>query len=91
MSNFYIISFDPNLADTATLHEYIKNSSKYLNWWHYLSSAYIVKTNDNLAGVQADLQRNWPSNRYFIVKIDPRYYDGWINNEAYQWFRDNVN
>lgn len=91
MANFYMLVIDPSIVNTATLHAYIKNSPKYFNWWHYLSSAYVLKTNDNLAGTQADIQKNWPNGRYFLIKVDPNHYDGWINQDAYNWFKENVN
>ena len=90
MANFYLIAVDKD-KDTTALHNFIDSSPMFINWWHYISSAYIVKTNDNLAGVQAALQRNWPNNRYLLIKVDPTYRDGWLNPEAYQWFRDNAN
>lgn len=90
MSNFYMLVFDPPIVNATKLHTYISKSPKYSSWWHYLSSAYVLKTNDNLAGVQADILRNWPDNRYFLIKINPNYYDGWVNQDAYNWFKNNV-
>jgi hypothetical protein len=87
VANFYAIIFDPTIVDTAKLHKLIDDSPKFFDWWHYLNSAYIVKTNDNLNGVQAFLQKSWPNNRYFIIKVNPLYNDGWINPDAYEWFK----
>lgn len=90
MANFYIISFDPEKTDSTGLHRIIKDSSTFISWWHYISSVYIVKTNENLAGVHAELQRKWPNNRYIIIKLDPQHRNGWLNHDAWEWFRKKV-
>jgi hypothetical protein len=91
MANFYLITIDPQTSNQTALHQVIANNPVFINWWHYLSSTYIVKTNENLVGVQAELQKKWPKNRYLLIKVDPKHRDGWLVPDAWKWFKDNVN
>ena len=90
MANFYLIAYDPAKTDTVSLNEFIKNNPKFINWWHYIKSMYLIKTNDNLAGVHQELLKQWPKNRYLVIKVDPTYRNGWLNPEAWKWFQKNV-
>jgi hypothetical protein len=88
MASFYMISFDADKVDTASLHTVIKSSGQFLTWWHYLSSTYIVKSNNTVFQITDDLITKWPNQRFVIVKIDPYTYSGWLNKDAWQWFKD---
>lgn len=91
MANFYLISFDPSTIDTTALHKVIANSSSFIAWWHYLGSAYLVKTTSkNLAGVHTEILEKWPNNRFLIIKVDPAIRNGWLPPDAWEWFKKHV-
>lgn len=89
-ANFYYISYDPSTTDTSRLHKII-DSQGFNTWWHYLKSGYIIKTTKhNLADIHEILQKDWPGNRYLIIKLDPRYRNGLLAPDAWAWFKRNV-
>lgn len=87
MASFYMISFDADKVDTSALHKVIKESDLFITWWHYLSSTYIVKSHRTVHQVTDELLTKWPNQRFVIVKIDPSAHSGWLNKDAWDWFK----
>jgi hypothetical protein len=90
MANFYIISYDPSTTNSAGLHKIIENNPDITHWWHYIKTAYLVKTTNNLDGIHSAILREWPNNRYLIIKVNPEYRNGWLPPDAWAWFKKNA-
>ena len=89
MANFYLVAFDPHKTDSMAMHQVIKNMPT-VSWWHYFGSTYIIKSNRTLQKISDEITLKWPRQRFLIVKIDPTVRNGWLQPDAWQWFRKQI-
>jgi len=84
----YTITFDPHKVDADALYSVI-NSSPYIStWWHYLGSTYLIKSEYSTSTICDYIIQKWPKQRFFIAKIDPYQYSGWLPPKAWEWIRN---
>ena len=86
-NKFYILVFDPSRAGLAVeLHKQIKACPYIGDWWHYIGSAYIIKSQYTLATIQDYLTKNTPESRqYLLVEVNLHNNNGWLPQEAWDW------
>lgn len=85
---FILISYDlaqPYMEYTP-LFETIKQCSK--TWWHYLESVWIINTDLSVSDCQIRIKSVLrPSDKLFIVEINPNNMKGWLPSNAWEWFK----
>ena len=81
----YMISFDPHKGDATALHNVIENSQLLINWWHYIGSTYLVKSNYGARTIQDEIAEKWPQQRFLVIKVDPTSYGGWLPQKSWHW------
>ncbi|OGK11402.1 hypothetical protein A2954_06575 [Candidatus Roizmanbacteria bacterium RIFCSPLOWO2_01_FULL_37_12] len=88
----YIFVFDRSLrSDYTKLHKAIKDNRNILNWWHYLTSGYILISTESASELTNFMRENLPSDTYFIImEINHNNYNGWLPQEAWDWIRENI-
>ena len=90
MMKTYIIGYDLNRPgqEYAELYEAIK---AYANWWHYLDSTWIVKTNSSATEIRDNLRQHIDQNDELLVL---RYQGdaAWagFDPKASKWLKDNL-
>jgi len=62
------------------------------NWWHYLTSAWIIITSKT-AAEYAELLKDciYKGDRFFVVEITNQSRQGWLPQEAWDWIKKNEN
>lgn len=85
----HLISFDPHKVNANDLHEVIANDIPITTWWHYLGSTYLIKTNSSVKDIADIIERRWPKQRYLIIRVDAREFNGWLPPKAWDWIRRN--
>ena len=63
-----------------------------LNWWHYIKSCYIVKTDLN-ADKLSDLVRSYFEKHglkkaHIVLAVDLDQRQGWLTDDAWKWIRE---
>lgn len=85
MNKIYLLAFDPYKTNAVGLHEIIKNSPYLSNWWHYIGSAYLLKSNHTLYTIQNDIIRKWPNQHFFLIEVNTYNFGGWLPQAAWDW------
>jgi hypothetical protein len=86
MYKFYILVFDPTrIQMSKEIHEVIKKSQFIYTWWHYLNSAYIIKSQYTLETLHDELTKKLTNKQFLIIEIDPYNRNGWLKKEAWDW------
>ena len=83
----YLISYDLKSSekDYKDLFKTIKN---FGNWWHYLDSTWIIKTNLSSGEIWSQLKKYFEGNDYlFIVEITKNY-AGFLPKDAWKWIKE---
>ena len=89
--NAYLFVFDRNFrTDYTDLHNGIKNDTKISNWWHYLNSAYILKSSYSVTELTDSIRSYFPTGRFVVFQITRQNYNGWLSEEAWAWVYNNV-
>lgn len=90
MFKIYLITFDPYKTDAIGMHGIISTSIYVSNWWHYIGSAYLIKSSWTLITIQNEITRKWGYNQNFlIIEVDPKNYGGWLPQDAWSWINQN--
>lgn len=91
MYKIYLFVFDPYKTDTSLVHNIIKNNSYITNWWHYLASAYLLKSRYTLATIQDDIIRKWPNQHFLLIEVNTNNFGGWLPQAAWDWINNHSN
>ncbi len=64
-------------------------SSGYIKaWWHYLPGGlYFVETNLEVNQLYNLLIKHIPQRKHIIMEVNPNNQQGWLNQEAWDWFK----
>lgn len=87
MNKIYLLTFDPYKTNSVALHNIIKSNSYISNWWHYISSAYLIKSSYTLVTLQNDIIRQWPNQNFLLIEINTQNFGGWLPKAAWDWIR----
>lgn len=85
MNKIYLLTFDPYKTNGLGLHEIIKSSPYVSNWWHYIGSAYLIKSPYTLFTIQNDIVEKWPNQHFLIIEVNANNYGGWLPQAAWDW------
>lgn len=86
----YLITYEINKEkDHDALYEAIKACG---TWWHYLDSAWIVKTDKSATDIQAKLLPHIDrvDDSLLIIKIDGSERGGLLPKKAWEWLKRNT-
>lgn len=85
MNKIYLLVFDPYKTNAMGLHEIIKNNAYILTWWHYLGSAYLIKSTYTLITIQNDIVSRWPNQHFLLMEVNAHNFGGWLPQAAWDW------
>jgi hypothetical protein len=84
--NKYLITYDlknKGIRSYDSLYTAIKSVG---NWWHYLDSTWIVRSNNNSQEIYQSLAPHLLRNDFIlVVKIDNSDKWGWLPLDAWNW------
>jgi len=86
----YSLSFDPHETDAVALHEVIKSSEFVTQWWHFLSSTYLIVSYSSRMDIQNEIVEKWPNQKFLIVETNPKDYGGWLPKDAWTWIEEST-
>lgn len=81
----YLITYDLKSPgrDYSNLHNQIKN---YGEWWHYIDSTWIIKTESTIEEVTNSIRRMMdPNDHLLVIKITKCERNGWLPKSAWDW------
>ena len=82
-----LISYDLKCPgrDYTALYESIKSLGE---WWHYLGSVWIIKSDRNVTQIAQILRTKIDENDLlFVVDITGKPVDGWLPRAAWEWMK----
>ena len=82
----YAVCYDLRKSgqDYSGLYEAIKG---YGNWMHYLDSTWFIKTNQTPQQIFDTLKPHIDDNDYLLIIEVKNNKQGWLPEEAWEWFR----
>ncbi|MFZ2309990.1 MAG: hypothetical protein WAW11_00410 [Patescibacteria group bacterium] len=85
----YLITYDLNKTgqDYSGLYEAIKSIG---DWWHYLDSNWLVRTDFNVTQISSILNKKIDQNDQLLIIRVMKDYDGWLPRDAWNWL-NNIN
>ena len=90
MFKAFLITYElrnTSVTNYSSLFDEIKKSYK---WWHYLPSAWIILTNEDITSVRAKLiPLIYKNDNLLIIEIR-KTSDGWLPADAWKWINENV-
>lgn len=89
MNKIYLLVFDPYKTNASGLHDIIKNNTYIANWWHYLGSAYLIKSRYTLFTIQNDIITKWPNQHFLLIEVNAHNAGGWLPQAAWDWINQN--
>jgi len=88
MDKLYILVFDRDASvDTVGLHNEIRDAHYISNWWHYLKSAYILRTSLRPANLRDRFTPYFGKNYFLIYELAPPHSDGYLEKKAWDWIQ----
>jgi hypothetical protein len=87
----YILTFERNsYSDYADLQKGIATNPKISDWWHYITNAYLIKSDLNSVQLSEEIKQYMPyDNRHVVLEVN-----GWgaglLPKEAWDWINTNV-
>jgi len=88
MSNqakIYAILYDRDSVDTEALHNFISNSELVHNWWHYIKSCYMIKSELSAREIADALPRSMREGSFLVVEVNLSNSNGWLTEKAWRW------
>jgi len=83
----YLITYELSKdKDYTSLYDAIK---EYGTWWHYIESAWIIKTDETVSEISRKLTRylDEKDDSLLVIKIDPSLRQGWLPKKAWEWIK----
>lgn len=87
----YIINFDKDGVydkfDYNKFHNDLITTKGIINWWHYISSSYIIITEWNVLANQVTelVQDLMPNKKFFVCELNLKNHNGWLPEDAWEW------
>ena len=81
----YLITYDLKSPgrDYSSLYNQIKS---YGEWWHYIDSTWIIKTDNSIEEVSNSIRKMMDINEcLLIVEITNCKRNGWLRKSAWDW------
>ncbi|MFQ6616837.1 MAG: hypothetical protein ACE5HZ_08775 [Fidelibacterota bacterium] len=85
----YVVSYELRAGrrDYGQLYQELKNSP---GWWHYLTSTWLVSTDETPDELYARLEATIDSRDGLLIIEAGRTRQGWLPEEAWAWIRDHI-
>jgi len=81
--------------DLSKFHNYINNlysKGYFYSWWHYLPGGlYFVDTHLDVNQIYNLLITHMPRRYLIIMEVNPHNQQGWLPQEAWNWFNERKN
>ncbi len=94
MSLFVVIVERDYRRSYKNFHDNFVNHQKITNWWHYLTSCYIVKTNftyDELSNhCKSCLKEFRYEDTHIVLSVNLDHAQGWLPSDAWEWISKNA-
>lgn len=91
MNKVYLIAVNMDSTfDATAFRNHISSlyPAKIGAWWHYIQgSVYFVESSLNASGVYNLMYPAIPGRQFIVMEVDPKNQQGWLNNEAWAWFK----
>ncbi len=92
----YILNFDVLYGDGfdyTKFHETLTTAQGLINWWHYLSSSYIliVDNTTTATSITNFVKQLAPNKNFFVCQLNLKDHSGWLPKEAWDWIAANIN
>ena len=87
----YLITYDLNKPsqEYKELYEELRKAS---TWWHYLDSTWLIVTSESVEIISQRIRDKTDNNdRFLVIDITGKNYDGWLAKEAWKWIYENIN
>jgi hypothetical protein len=92
--SMYVVIFD---RDPAVTHRAFQDAfvahPRIYNWWHYIKSAYLIRTDLNASELSDHYNRcarqTGISKTHLVIKLDPSDRQGMLVRDAWAWIRKN--
>lgn len=79
-------------APTANYSKLISTLKSSTNWWHYLSTTWLIVTPMEPVEYSELLKKCiYKGDRFFIVDITNQKRQGWLPQEAWDWIKKTEN
>ncbi len=94
--SMYVVIFDRDPEESyQDFHAAFVVHPQIHNWWHYIKSAYLIRTSLE-ASELADhfgrcARRSGISTTHLVMRVNPTDRQGRLVKEAWAWIRDNSN
>jgi hypothetical protein len=85
----YIVAYDLK-GDVVHYAKLWRELEQSYNWFHYLSSMWIVMRQETLVELAAVLRSHIYTDDRLIVMPAKGPFDGWLTNDAWEWLNLNV-
>jgi hypothetical protein len=84
----YALMFDRDGIDVGELHKFIKNSPEISNWWHHISSCYLIKSRLSPSRLADEMPADMQEKGCLIVEVNLNRSNGWLGERAWTWIRN---
>jgi hypothetical protein len=81
----YAILYDRDTVDTEALHNFISDNEIVRNWWHYITSCYIIRSDFSAREIADALPRSMREGSFLVVEVNLNNSNGWLTDKAWQW------
>ncbi len=85
MNKFYLLSFDPHLSHASAMHDSITGCPYINDWWHYLSSTYIISSTYTLGTITNYLGNKLSNPIFLLIEVDLNNANGYLGQPAWNW------
>lgn len=77
---------DPTL-DLGALHEFIKTTPIFENWWNHIPGVFLVISDRDPAAISKALKPYTHNARLLVMEVNPAESDGWLPEVSWKWIR----
>jgi hypothetical protein len=81
----YLVSYDLNAFDAHNYMPFFEELQNSVDWWHFLSSTWIVIRRDLLADFARSLRAKMHSKDRLLILPAKGPADGWLTPDAWDW------
>lgn len=95
MRNYYIITFDRDEEKSyKRFHDDFVAHPHFNQWFHYIKSSYIIGTTLSANEISDHFiktaEKHGLSEDHLVINVNLRYSQGWLNKDAWAWFKRNT-
>ena len=93
--NFFVVIIERDYRRSyKDFHDHFVNSQQIVDWWHYLTSCYIVKTSFNYEQLSdhciSCLKKFRHDETHIVLSVSMNSNQGWLPEDAWKWIEKNA-